>query len=360
MAPPEKKRVAVIGSGISGLSSAWLLHRAGHHVTLYEAEERCGGHTLTADAAGVPVDLGFQVYNLTTYPHLVGFLEALGWTRNPEPFGNRGAQGQQGALSSRRGAQAAAGFAVLPCSASLPLLHVDAAGGVHLHSFCSRPRSRCHLCAGHLLVLQGRRRRRHGLREGRRRPHRQHRRRPQRDAAGLRVRLPRRPAAQPQPDAVDRAQLHRQRAGHQSGQRHQRRHRRRQEADQRAEAGAGDRPEQQHPHPRPERGVPRRADLPRAYPRQHPSRPAGHLPQPHPHLRCWLGCRPSGGSSSSRVLMAGGKRACAAAPQHNLLSCPCAARADGARALGCWHSSLSHMDAEGVTSSCRSSSTHLF
>ncbi|GBF87498.1 cyclopropane fatty acid synthase [Raphidocelis subcapitata] len=83
MAPPEKKRVAVIGSGISGLSSAWLLHRAGHHVTLYEAEERCGGHTLTADAAGVPVDLGFQVYNLTTYPHLVGFLEALGVDTEP-------------------------------------------------------------------------------------------------------------------------------------------------------------------------------------------------------------------------------------------------------------------------------------
>ncbi|KAI8475498.1 MAG: cyclopropane fatty acid synthase [Monoraphidium minutum] len=71
------KSIAVVGSGISGLSAAWLLHRAGHHVTLYEAEERCGGHTLTEEACGVPVDLGFQVYNLTTYPHLVGFLEAL-------------------------------------------------------------------------------------------------------------------------------------------------------------------------------------------------------------------------------------------------------------------------------------------
>ena len=31
-------------------------------MTLYEAEDRCGGHTLTADACGVPVDLGFQVH----------------------------------------------------------------------------------------------------------------------------------------------------------------------------------------------------------------------------------------------------------------------------------------------------------
>lgn len=35
--------------------------RSGAQVTLYEAEERCGGHTLTVDAAGFPVDLGFQV-----------------------------------------------------------------------------------------------------------------------------------------------------------------------------------------------------------------------------------------------------------------------------------------------------------
>lgn len=71
------KRIAVVGSGITGLSSAWLLHRSGAKVTLFEAEPSCGGHTLTDSTGQWPVDLGFQVYNLTTYPNLVGFLEAL-------------------------------------------------------------------------------------------------------------------------------------------------------------------------------------------------------------------------------------------------------------------------------------------
>jgi predicted NAD/FAD-binding protein len=55
------KRVAVVGSGITGLSSAWMLHRAGAWVTLFEREATCGGHTLTDDASGHAVDLGFQV-----------------------------------------------------------------------------------------------------------------------------------------------------------------------------------------------------------------------------------------------------------------------------------------------------------
>ncbi|EIE24233.1 cyclopropane fatty acid synthase [Coccomyxa subellipsoidea C-169] len=78
-----RKRVAVVGSGITGLSAAWLLHRSGASVTLYESESRCGGHTLTDDSPGYPVDLGFQVYNLTTYPNLVGLLEELGVDTEP-------------------------------------------------------------------------------------------------------------------------------------------------------------------------------------------------------------------------------------------------------------------------------------
>ncbi|GAX82389.1 hypothetical protein CEUSTIGMA_g9817.t1 [Chlamydomonas eustigma] len=74
----SSKDVAVIGSGISGLSAAWLLHRNGANVTLYEKETTCGGHTLTDTTSDFPVDLGFQVYNLTTYPNLVGFFEQLG------------------------------------------------------------------------------------------------------------------------------------------------------------------------------------------------------------------------------------------------------------------------------------------
>lgn len=57
--------------------------RNGAQVTLYESEATCGGHTLTDDSSGYPVDLGFQVFNLTTYPHLTGFLEALGVDSEP-------------------------------------------------------------------------------------------------------------------------------------------------------------------------------------------------------------------------------------------------------------------------------------
>ena len=60
-----------------------LFYRNGAKVTLYESEPTFGGHTLTDDSSGHPVDLGFQVYNLTTYPNLVGFLEQLGVDTEP-------------------------------------------------------------------------------------------------------------------------------------------------------------------------------------------------------------------------------------------------------------------------------------
>lgn len=74
----DGRPIAVIGSGISGLSAAYVLSRNGARVTLFEREARCGGHTLTDETSGWPVDLGFQVFNLTTYPNLVGMLEELG------------------------------------------------------------------------------------------------------------------------------------------------------------------------------------------------------------------------------------------------------------------------------------------
>jgi len=71
--------VVVIGSGIAGLSAAWLLTKQGKRVTLLESEDRLGGHALTVDTEIVgPIDLGFQVCNLTNYPHLFGFFDALG------------------------------------------------------------------------------------------------------------------------------------------------------------------------------------------------------------------------------------------------------------------------------------------
>ena len=78
--------VAVVGSGISGLSTALALAmRGSRKVTVFEAEEACGGHTLTDTTSepGVPIDLGFQVFNLTTYPHIQGMFEMLGVDSEP-------------------------------------------------------------------------------------------------------------------------------------------------------------------------------------------------------------------------------------------------------------------------------------
>jgi predicted NAD/FAD-binding protein len=74
--------IAVIGSGIAGLSAAWLL-QSRHRVTLYERDSRLGGHSNTVDALdgggrAVPVDTGFIVYNDRTYPNLVAMLRHLG------------------------------------------------------------------------------------------------------------------------------------------------------------------------------------------------------------------------------------------------------------------------------------------
>lgn len=72
--------IAVIGSGISGLSCAWLLAKH-HRVTIYEADDRVGGHSCTVDVPGAgvssPVDMGFIVYNEPTYPNLTALFRHL-------------------------------------------------------------------------------------------------------------------------------------------------------------------------------------------------------------------------------------------------------------------------------------------
>ncbi len=77
----EHRRIAVVGSGISGLSAAWLASRE-NDVVLYEAADRLGGHSNTvmvetADGE-LPVDTGFIVFNDKNYPNLVALFDHLG------------------------------------------------------------------------------------------------------------------------------------------------------------------------------------------------------------------------------------------------------------------------------------------
>ena len=72
-------KIAVIGSGISGLSSAYYLSKK-HKVDLFEKQDRFGGHSYTLDVEydvkeKVSVDIGFMVFNKITYPNLISFFE---------------------------------------------------------------------------------------------------------------------------------------------------------------------------------------------------------------------------------------------------------------------------------------------
>ncbi|PCG83355.1 amine oxidase [Streptomyces sp. WZ.A104] len=78
----ERRRTAVVGAGVAGLTAAHVLRQA-HEVTLYEADDRVGGHAHTHDLGASDgrvhrVDSGFIVHNRRTYPYLLRLFDELG------------------------------------------------------------------------------------------------------------------------------------------------------------------------------------------------------------------------------------------------------------------------------------------
>ena len=71
-------KIAVVGSGISGLSAAYYLSKK-HHVDLFEKDDHFGGHShtidLNLDTKKIAVDIGFIVFNYKTYPNLINFFK---------------------------------------------------------------------------------------------------------------------------------------------------------------------------------------------------------------------------------------------------------------------------------------------
>ena len=81
----SSKNIAIVGSGIAGLSAAWLLSK-NNQVTVYEKAEKLGGHSNTINLnytrdkfkeVPLSVDTGFIVYNNKNYPNLTKFFDAL-------------------------------------------------------------------------------------------------------------------------------------------------------------------------------------------------------------------------------------------------------------------------------------------
>ncbi|MDP1931738.1 MAG: FAD-dependent oxidoreductase [Gammaproteobacteria bacterium] len=74
-------KIAIIGSGISGLTAAYYLHKQ-HDITLFEADTRVGGHTATVDVEltgqKYSIDTGFIVYNDWTYPNFIRLMDEVG------------------------------------------------------------------------------------------------------------------------------------------------------------------------------------------------------------------------------------------------------------------------------------------
>ncbi|KAI3451310.1 hypothetical protein Pfo_007975 [Paulownia fortunei] len=79
----SKMRVAVVGGGVSGLMSAYLLAKEGVEVVLYEKEDHLGGHAYTVTVDGIQLDIGFIIFNRVTYPNMMELFESLGVDMEP-------------------------------------------------------------------------------------------------------------------------------------------------------------------------------------------------------------------------------------------------------------------------------------
>ena len=83
-------KIAIIGSGISGLTAAYLLNQQ-HEITLFEANDRLGGHTATktvdVNGQSYDIDTGFIVFNDWTYPNFIRLLKELGVQSKPTSMG---------------------------------------------------------------------------------------------------------------------------------------------------------------------------------------------------------------------------------------------------------------------------------
>jgi uncharacterized protein len=77
-----RRRIAVVGSGVAGLTAAHVAARTAH-VTLYEADQRLGGHADTHDVGGLAIDTGFIVHNQQTYPTLLRLFAEVGVVTQP-------------------------------------------------------------------------------------------------------------------------------------------------------------------------------------------------------------------------------------------------------------------------------------